>query len=232
MAQPTRATPSGAEGAAPAGTKSNGAAPKAVGSVQSLSARGKRTRAALVQAGRDVFEEVGLNEARVADITRRAEVAYGSFYTYFESKEELFREVLKQVTGEMFEASAVGGDAGSSPRARLEAANRRYLQAYSRNARIMGVIEEVAPYDSYTQELLRGIRALFRGRIEHGVRHQQKEGRLDPDLDPHVVAQILGGMIEQVARGSFLQGESYDEDVAVHTVTTLWSNAVGTLADE
>jgi hypothetical protein len=105
------------------------------------------------------------------------------------------------------------------------------LQAYARNARIMGVIEEVAPYDSYSQELLKGMRALFQARIEHGVRHQQKEGRLDPDLDPRLVARILGGMIEQVARASFIHGEPYDENVVVHTVTTLWSNAIGSLPE-
>ncbi|MEE2031260.1 TetR/AcrR family transcriptional regulator [Rhodococcus chondri] len=231
MAQPVRATPSSTGVAAASGSKGNGDGTTPV-PVQSLSARGKRTRAALIQAARDAFEEVGLNEARVADITRRAEVSYGSFYTYFESKEEIFREVVKQVTGEMFEASAVGDAAGSSPRDRLAAANRRYLQAYERNARIMGLIEEVAPYDSYSQELLKGIRGLFLGRIENGVRHQQKDGRLDPDLDPRVVARILGGMIEQVARLSFIQGEPYDEDVVVHTLTTLWSNAVGSVPDE
>jgi AcrR family transcriptional regulator len=215
---------------AAAGNKGNGDGVTSL-PVQSLTARGKRTRSVLVQAARDVFEEVGFREARVAQITLRAGAAYGSFYTYFESKEDIFREVLKQVTGEMFEASAVSGTPTSSPWSRLEAANRRYLQAYARNARIMGVIEEVAPYDSYSQELLNGMRALFQARIEHGVRHQQKEGRLDPDLDPRLVARILGGMIEQVARASFIHGEPYDENVVVHTVTTLWSNAIGSLPE-
>ncbi|WP_280476648.1 TetR/AcrR family transcriptional regulator [Nocardia farcinica] len=230
MAQPVRATQSNIEGSTIVDGKRNGTGTPAP--VQSLSVRRKRTRAALIEAAREAFEEVGLNEARVADITRRAEVSYGSFYTYFESKEEIFREVVKQVTGEMFEASAVGDTSGSTPRERLEAANRRYLQAYARNARIMGLIEEVAPYDSYSNELLKGIRNLFLGRIEQGIRHQQKSGRLDPDLDYRVAARILGGMIEQVARASFLQGEPYDEDVTVHTLTTLWSNAVGTVPDQ
>lgn len=230
MAQPVRATQSNIEGSTIVDGKRTSTGTPAP--VQSLSVRGKRTRAVLIEAAREAFEEVGLNEARVADITRRAEVSYGSFYTYFESKEEIFREVVKQVTGEMFEASAVGETSGSTPRERLEAANRRYLQAYARNARIMGLIEEVAPYDSYSNELLKGIRNLFLGRIEQGIRHQQKSGRLDPDLDYRVVARILGGMIEQVARASFLQGEPYDEDVTVHTLTTLWSNAVGTVPDQ
>jgi AcrR family transcriptional regulator len=201
-------------------------------SVQPLSSRGKRTRAALIEAARGVFENVAFSDARVADIAQQANVAYGSFYTYFDSKEEIFREVVKQVTSEMFDASAVGDEAGSTPRVRLEAANRRYLRAYARNARIMGLIEEVARYDSYSNNLLKGIRGLFLSRIEQGVRHQQKDGRLDPELDPRLVARMLGGMTEQVARESFLQGERYDEDVVVPTLTALWSNAIGNVPDE
>ena len=197
-----------------------------------LSARGKRTKSALVAAAREVFEEVGFSEARIADIAQRARLSYGSFYTYFESKEEIFRDVLKQVTGEMFEATAVTDEAAASPRARLEFANRRYLQAYARNARIMAVIEEFAPYDSYSRELLNGIRSLFYRRIELGVLHQQKVGLLDPELDHLVVARALGGMVEQIARSAFHLGEPYDEDQAVHVLTTLWSNAVGNLRDD
>ena len=205
------------------------AKPGPTAAANQLSARGKRTRTTLINAARDVFEAAGFSEARVADIAQRAQVAYGSFYTYFESKEEIFREVLKQVTGEMFDASAVAHDAAATPLARLEFANRRYLQAYARNARIMAVIEEVAPYDNYSHELLGAIRRLFLRRIELGVVHQQKVGRLDGTLDPNMVARALGGMIEQTARGAFLHGEPYDEESAVHVLTTLWSNAVGDL---
>ena len=47
------------------------------------SARGERTRAALVAATRRVVERDGYLDARVADIAREADVATGSLYTWF-----------------------------------------------------------------------------------------------------------------------------------------------------
>lgn len=197
------------------------------GSEQPLTARGRRTRSNLIQAAREVFEEAGFSGARVDGITSKAKTSYGSFYTYFDSKEEIFREVVKQVTGEMFEASAVGDSVIGDSVARIEAANRSYLKAYARNARIMSLIEEVAPYDSYSKVLLRAIRSLFVQRNERGIRRMQEQGLADRRLDAPIAASALGGMVELFARNSFLMGEPYEEDKAVETLTRLWAGALG-----
>ena len=46
----------------------------------------------LTQA-KHVFEDSGFLEARISDIAERAGLSHGSFYHYFESKEEVFLEV-------------------------------------------------------------------------------------------------------------------------------------------
>jgi len=46
-------------------------------------------------AARRPFETRGYVDTRVADITRQAKVSYGSFYTYFPSKEAVFAEVVE-----------------------------------------------------------------------------------------------------------------------------------------
>ncbi|MGH2927257.1 MAG: TetR family transcriptional regulator, partial [Solirubrobacteraceae bacterium] len=67
------------------GTRPSRTSPKAP-----VRARGVRTRAALIDAARRVFERDGYLEARVADIAAAAGVAHGSFYTYFDSKDDVF----------------------------------------------------------------------------------------------------------------------------------------------
>jgi len=57
-------------------------------------ARGKRTREKLLQAAEFEFGEKGFHEAAVSGITYRAGVALGTFYTYFESKEEIFKALV------------------------------------------------------------------------------------------------------------------------------------------
>jgi AcrR family transcriptional regulator len=50
------------------------------------SRKGTETRARLLDAAKQVFEEDGFLEARISDIAERANLSHGSFYHYFESK--------------------------------------------------------------------------------------------------------------------------------------------------
>ena len=59
------------------------------------SRKGEQTRAKLVKAAKEVFERDGFLNARIVDIATRAKVSYGAFYHYFDSKEQIFREVAE-----------------------------------------------------------------------------------------------------------------------------------------
>jgi len=56
--------------------------------------RGRETREKLLQAAEVEFGERGYADASIASITQRAGVALGTFYVYFESKEEIFRALV------------------------------------------------------------------------------------------------------------------------------------------
>src|SRR5699024_5724804 len=64
-------------------------------------ARVIRPRNKSLQAARVVFERDGYLDARLIDITTEAGVSAGSFYTYFDGKEEIFAAVLAEVGEEM-----------------------------------------------------------------------------------------------------------------------------------
>jgi AcrR family transcriptional regulator len=56
--------------------------------------RGKRTLRRLLDAAAAEFGERGYHEASISGITQRAEAALGTFYTYFDSKEQVFRALV------------------------------------------------------------------------------------------------------------------------------------------
>ena len=60
--------------------------------------RGRRTRNKLLEAAEIEFGEKGFHEAGISGITYRAGVALGTFYTYFESKEEIFRALVRHMS--------------------------------------------------------------------------------------------------------------------------------------
>ena len=57
-------------------------------------ARGERTLRKILDAAMHEFGERGFAEASIVGITSRANVALGTFYTYFDSKDEVFRAVV------------------------------------------------------------------------------------------------------------------------------------------
>lgn len=61
-------------------------------------ARGVRTREKLLRAAEIEFGEKGFHAAAISGITYRAGVALGTFYTYFESKEEIFQALVSYMS--------------------------------------------------------------------------------------------------------------------------------------
>lgn len=60
--------------------------------------RGRKTLRKLLDASAIEFGEKGFHEASVSSITRRAGVALGTFYTYFDSKDALFRALVQDMS--------------------------------------------------------------------------------------------------------------------------------------
>jgi AcrR family transcriptional regulator len=54
------------------------------------------TRAQLVDAAQELFGEQGFESTRINEITERADVGFGSFYNYFDSKEAIASAVIER----------------------------------------------------------------------------------------------------------------------------------------
>ena len=194
------------------------------------SRKGVRTRARLVDAAKQVFERDGFLEARIADIADTADLAPGSFYHYFESKEQIFREVA-QNQEERLTAPPDGepGDAGDgSMWDRIRRANRRYLERYRDEAALMGVIEQVSRYDAHVNAARMATMRHFAERAERAIVQLQRDNLVDRRIDPGMAADALGAMVARFAELWLVQGyREYDFDEAVDQLTILWANALG-----
>jgi AcrR family transcriptional regulator len=200
-----------------------------------VSRRGVATRARLVQAAKEIFERDGFLDARITDIAKRAGVSHGSYYHYFESKEQLFREVAEiqeeRLTAPPEDPRLVSAP-GESPQIRIEKANRRYLERYRDEASIMGIIEQVSRYDQHINDVRMARFKLFAERSEKAIRRWQQEGGVDPGIDPEFAADALGAMVARFAELWLVQSyREYDFDHAVEQLTRLWNNALQ-LTDE
>lgn len=199
-----------------------------------LTPRGERTRQALLDAARAVFERDGFLHARITDITAEADVASGSFYTYFESKEDIFACLASQVEVTMLPAGT-----GASRRPRnakdaveaIESANRRYLQAYQANAGFMRLLDEVATFNNDIAVVREARSQHGWQRIAQGLTRLQGLGLINQELHPDYMAIALAAMVSRYAASwltnSFDLGRELDLEESVKTLTVLWASAIG-----
>jgi AcrR family transcriptional regulator len=159
-----------------------------------LSARGERTRRGLLEAAERVFADLGYHDASIVKITEAAGVAQGTFYRYFESKQQIFDELVEDLNRRVRAAMAEGARQAAT---RTEA-ERLGFRAYFRFTadhpalyRIIRQAEFVSP----------GAMRLHYDRISSGyvagLREAMAAGEII-DADPEVLAWALMGAGELI----------------------------------
>jgi AcrR family transcriptional regulator len=191
------------------------------------SARGIRTRSALIEAARVVFERDGYLEARLSDISAEAGVASGSLYTYFEGKEAIFQAVAEQVTEEMLHPHLRARTGISDPRELIDLANREYLRSYQKNAKLMALFEQVSQIDEDFRKVRIERADAFVQRNAKMIRTLQEQGKADAELDPVLTAHALSGMVSRMAYVAFVQKTPMPFERLVATLNRIWINALG-----
>jgi AcrR family transcriptional regulator len=135
--------------------------------------RGRKTRNKLLEAAETEFGEKGFHEAGISGITYRAGVALGTFYTYFESKEEIFRALVRFMsrrTREWVSERVAGApDRLSAERMGIEA-YIEFAREHKGIYRIISEAEFVAPeeYRSHYEGFAQAYQANLKKAAHHG----------------------------------------------------------------
>ncbi len=167
--------------------------------VRTRTKRSERTRAALLRSARTVFTRTDFHDARITDIVEGAQMAHGTFYTHFDSKEDIFLAVLREVLQEYVAEPGGPAAVGTAPIDRIDRASRRFLEFYAANARLMASIEPLATVDERFASLRRATRLAYVDRVIAAVRRWQQEGLADEDVDAERLASALAAMGERMA---------------------------------
>ena len=115
--------------------------------------RGRKTLRKLLDAAAGEFGDNGFHEASISSITRRAGVALGTFYTYFDSKDAIFRALVADMS-EAVKSAARDAIAPDMRALEIEReALRAFLEFASEHKEVYRIIDEAEFVDpeSYRQ---------------------------------------------------------------------------------
>ncbi|MCT2583521.1 TetR/AcrR family transcriptional regulator [Actinophytocola gossypii] len=192
-----------------------------------MTPKGRERRTEILRAARTVFEERGFLETRVADIVAAADVAQGTFYTYFDSKEAVFAEVAQQVIETMMDDLHTDYVSDVEPVERIRRAMVRFVDAFRPNAVMIGLIEQVGTFTPEMRRLRLRLRESFVDRSARGIKRMQEDGIADPGVDPVMLAEVLGAMVDQTCYIWFFLGKPFDTESVVESLTTVWARGIG-----
>lgn len=189
--------------------------------------RGRETRERLLTAARTVFESRGFLDTRIADICKEAGLAHGTFYIYFQTKEDVFYALVDAVVADRYLLTTVPEDVEGTVADRFAYTLRQYLAEMKRQARWTRITEQVSTFDERMRAHRLHIREQFRERIQHGIERLQAQGAADPDISAAMTAEAIVSMISNFAYMNITLGEKdLDIELAVTTLTNIWARAI------
>jgi AcrR family transcriptional regulator len=170
--------------------------------------RGEHTRERLLEAGTTVFATRGVHAARVDDIVKGAKTSHGTFYLYFQNKEELFRALAERAAGDL-EALAARLPAltpDAAGREALTAWMRDFGTLYAGTGAVIRVWTETEMVANDAGRLGTTVWGAFTAALADRIRATRTAG-----VDPAVAALVIVAMIER-ANYYLLRGQLAEAD--------------------
>ena len=177
-----------------------------------LTPRGEQRRTELIEFATSRFAANGYHPTSVAELVDGLGVGKGVFYWYFESKEELFIEILRDGERALRRAQwdAMGDE--RDPIARLELGIRASMQWWSEHRDLYVLIEFARTEASFASGIRKGERVALED-TQKLVQEAMDDGAI-PDGNAVIISQAVLGVSSVLARTQLLGRKRPPSDVA------------------
>jgi AcrR family transcriptional regulator len=177
-----------------------------------LTARGRERRQQLMDYATQRFAENGYHPTSVAEIVQGLGVGKGVFYWYFDSKEQLLLEILREAQHDLRRAQqqAIGDE--DDPILRIELGLRASMRWSAQHRDVNKLIQFAATEDRFAPALRKGQEVAV-GDIIRIVKDGIDRGEIR-DADPTMLAHAILGVTAQLARIFIHERGAAAEEVA------------------
>ncbi len=190
-----------------------------------LTPRGEQRRKELLAFAAERFAANGYHPTSVAELVDGLGVGKGVFYWYFDSKEDLFIEILRTGERELrrVQHEAMGDE--PDPVRRLELGIRASMRWWSEHRDLYTLIEFASTEASFAEGLRKGQKVALQDTLRL-VEEAMDSGAVAAG-DPTVVAQAILGVSSMLARTHLLREGRPADEVADHVIDFCWHGLLG-----
>lgn len=184
-------------------------------------------RELILRAATRVFARNGYFNSKVADIARAADVADGTVYLYFKSKEEILHSIFDQ---NMTEAIASGRKlikALSDPREKLRRIAKLHLERLGADRDLAVVFQvELRGSTKFMEEFSAAGFAEYLDLLCKIIEEGQRSSVFRKDLSAKVVSKILFGALDEMATNWIISRRNYQLEPMADVVMDVFLNGV------
>jgi TetR/AcrR family transcriptional regulator, fatty acid metabolism regulator protein len=186
-------------------------------------------RAVILRAATRVFARNGYFNSKVADIARAADVADGTVYLYFKSKEEILHSIFDQ---NMAQAIAAGRKLIANirdPREKLRRIASLHLERLGRDRDLAVVFQvELRGSTKFMEEFSAAGFAEYLDLLCKTFEEGQRAKVFRKDLNAKLVAKILFGALDEMATNWIISKRNYQLEPMADVVMDVFLNGVST----
>lgn len=178
----------------------------------------------ILDAAHSIAGEEGMGAVQIAAVAQRADIAAGTVYRYFSSKNDLVAEVIAAAASRELSAMRAAADAAPGPLSALAAAIATFgARALQERRLAWAVMAE--PVDADIDALRLDFRRAVANELQARIRTAIAGGHL-PDQDNGIAALVVVGAVLEGLVGPLAPSAGTARE-AVQTVTLLALRALG-----
>lgn len=158
-----------------------------------MTTKGRVTRQALLDAAEEVFGEFSYDRASIAEITRRAGVAQGTFYVYFPDKRSAFVQLVRDLNHGLRRHIAAAVE-GIDDRLEMERAGLHAFFEFTASHRALYKVVREAEF--VDEDIYRWHYETLGAAYARGLEAAIERGQIRDDIDPETLSWVLMGVAE------------------------------------
>jgi TetR/AcrR family transcriptional regulator, fatty acid metabolism regulator protein len=188
-------------------------------------ASGKRE--VILRAATRVFARNGYFNSKVADIARAANVADGTVYLYFKSKEEILHSIFDQNMAEAIASGRKLIEKISDPKEKLRRIAVLHLERLGADRDLAIVFQvELRGSTKFMREFSAAGFAEYLGLLRQTFEEGQRSGVFRKNLNAKQVSKILFGALDEMATNWIISKRSYQLEPMAEVVMDVFLNGV------
>ena len=187
----------------------------------------KSKRELILKAATKVFARNGYFNSKVADIARAAEVADGTVYLYFKSKEEILHSIFDQNMADAIRAGRELIEKTSDPREKLRRIAQLHLERLGADRDLAVVFQvELRGSTKFMEEFSAAAFAEYLDLLCQIFQEGQRTGVFRQELNPKIAAKMLFGALDEMATNWIISKRQYQLAPMANPVMDVFLNGV------